>query len=282
MLRRISCLATAVLLSLSAACTAFAAGLFGDSNSSISANDFAKKRDQTATKSRATTDISDLWWNPNESGWGMQLVQNNNVVFATLFIYGADGKPTWYTALLGSSGNFTWSGPLIATMGPWFGSFFNPNAVTGRQVGSLTFQATDIANGVVTYSVDGTPITKAVTRETLTAENIGGTYRVVAAQDQVCVAPLGTGHFISQTTFTFSHIGNSVAGQVGGCIFNGTYGQTGKIGIAQGTYSCSPNGEVGSFLMSEIIVTETGMMFRLTETSNLCSSIVGQGAGLRQ
>lgn len=35
-----------------------------------------------------STDSSDLWWNPNESGWGMQLVQQGSFVFATVFICG--------------------------------------------------------------------------------------------------------------------------------------------------------------------------------------------------
>ncbi len=37
-------------------------------------------------KTAVTTDVSDLWWNPSESGWGMQLVQEGNFVFATVFV----------------------------------------------------------------------------------------------------------------------------------------------------------------------------------------------------
>ncbi len=33
-----------------------------------------------------TTDQSDLWWNPNESEWGMQLVHRGSVIFATMFV----------------------------------------------------------------------------------------------------------------------------------------------------------------------------------------------------
>jgi hypothetical protein len=34
-----------------------------------------------------STDQSDLWWNPNESGWGMQVVQTGSVIFVTMFVY---------------------------------------------------------------------------------------------------------------------------------------------------------------------------------------------------
>ena len=44
-----------------------------------------------------STDQSDLWYVESESGWGLQLVQRGNVIFATLFVYDTNGTPTWYT-----------------------------------------------------------------------------------------------------------------------------------------------------------------------------------------
>ena len=41
-----------------------------------------------------TTDQSDLWYIPAESGWGMQLVQRDGVIFATLYVYDINNKPT--------------------------------------------------------------------------------------------------------------------------------------------------------------------------------------------
>ena len=69
-----------------------------------------------------TTDQSDIWWVHTESGWGIQFVQNDNTIFATLFVYGPDGQPTWYSATLGYQGSLTWSGTLYKTTGPWFGT----------------------------------------------------------------------------------------------------------------------------------------------------------------
>ena len=56
----------------------------------------------TPTTARAASgaDVSDLWWNPSESGWGMQLVQQATTVFATIFVYDTHGIPIWYTATL--------------------------------------------------------------------------------------------------------------------------------------------------------------------------------------
>ncbi len=41
------------------------------------------------------TNYQDLWWNPNESGWGIQIVQQSDTLFLTWFIYDGAGNPTW-------------------------------------------------------------------------------------------------------------------------------------------------------------------------------------------
>jgi hypothetical protein len=240
-----------------------------------------------STKARATTDVSDLWWNPNESGWGMQLVQNNDFVFATLFVYGPDGMPTWYTAQLNRGAGFTWTGPLFTTTGPWFAMpAFNPGQVGIRQVGNLTFQALSVASGALTYTVDGLAVSKSVIRQTLVNEAIGGVYDVVISQVQTCSPPLSSGTFTGRFTFNVSQVGNNVVGVTtnaagGVCTLTGTYTQFGKMGSVGGDYSCA-TGENGVFNLFEIVVTETGMLARLTEQSNFCSSISASAAGIRQ
>ena len=36
-----------------------------------------------------------LWWNPAESGWGLNTNHQDGTVFATLFTYAPDGEPMW-------------------------------------------------------------------------------------------------------------------------------------------------------------------------------------------
>ena len=38
-----------------------------------------------------------LWWNPLESGWGINFAHQGDIIFATWFTYGADNQPQWYT-----------------------------------------------------------------------------------------------------------------------------------------------------------------------------------------
>src|SRR5262249_6705530 len=72
-------------------------------------------------------DNSDLWWNPNESGWGIQLTQRSDVIFATLFVYDRATSPIWYSATLEPvKGSLSWTGQLMRCNGPWFGAAFDP------------------------------------------------------------------------------------------------------------------------------------------------------------
>ena len=38
--------------------------------------------------------LTDLWWSPDEPGWGATIVHQDDVAFVTLFVYGPDGAPT--------------------------------------------------------------------------------------------------------------------------------------------------------------------------------------------
>ena len=56
-------------------------------------------------------DYTDLYYVPGEEGWGVNVVQSDDFLFLTFFIYGPDNKPTWYTAqlTLDASGNYNGS-----------------------------------------------------------------------------------------------------------------------------------------------------------------------------
>ena len=78
----------------------------------------------------AAVQYTDIWWNPAESGWGVNFIQADNLIFATFFIYGADQKPTWVTAQLTLGTNNVWSGPVYLTGGPYYGAAWDPSQVT--------------------------------------------------------------------------------------------------------------------------------------------------------
>lgn len=216
-----------------------------------------------APRAQATsysTDVSDLWWIPTESGWGMQLVQGGSTVFATLFVYGPSGQPTWAVATLQShgQGSYIWSGTLYVTTGPWFGGPFNPNMVAVTQAGSMTFQLSTTTIGNLTYSINGTEVTKQVTRETLVADDYSGTYTLggVHMAASACTNPSGNGSVagpmnlaVSQTGGNASMVWTLPSGAV--CTYSGPYMQIGKMGAIIANYTCT-TGELGQLTFFEM------------------------------
>jgi hypothetical protein len=116
----------------------------------------------------STPIYQDLWWRTGgtESGWGVNITHQGDVLFMTWFTYGADGKGLWLVASdVGKTANGVYSGTLYRTTGPAFnGASFDPNSVSRVAVGSVTFQFTDASNGLFTYTVNGVTQTKPISR----------------------------------------------------------------------------------------------------------------------
>ena len=117
-----------------------------------------------------------LWWNPNESGWGLNTTHQGNVIFATLFTYAADGQPLWLVAssLMGTMSatyygmDYRFSGSLFRTHGPpfdqvpWTGFGF-------EEVGTMSITWTAPTVATLTYSFNGTTVTKTIQRQVFSA-----------------------------------------------------------------------------------------------------------------
>jgi hypothetical protein len=97
----------------------------------------------------------------------VNITHQGDILFATWFTYGADGKGMW---LVMSEGRLTapgtYSGQLFRTTGPAFNANpWNPSAVSVTPVGNGTFTFTDANNGTFTYTVNGITQSKQITRQ---------------------------------------------------------------------------------------------------------------------
>lgn len=133
---------------------------------------FAAARPQCAstTGSRAAaTNYQDLWWNPAESGWGLNLTHQAGIIFATLFTYYPDGRDMWLVASdLRAGADGAWSGPLYRTRGPSHASsLWFPPTVT--PVGTMRLAFAGGESGTLTYTVSGVTVTKAIQRQVFAA-----------------------------------------------------------------------------------------------------------------
>ena len=111
-----------------------------------------------------------LWWKSpagSESGWGMNIAHQADIIFATWFTYDTAGKAWWLsmTAPLVSGGN-KFTGTLYRTNGPPFNSApFNPALVVPTAVGSGTLTFANADNGTFAYTVNGVTQSKPITRQ---------------------------------------------------------------------------------------------------------------------
>jgi len=129
----------------------------------------------------STSDFSDQWWVPSESGWGASVQQQASTLFIDLMVYASDGKPAWFVAAAYQqanvpAGHTVFAGDLYATTGPPLGGTFDPTLVNARKVGALTFDASNVNNATLSYTIDGTPVVKNVSRQTWSYENLTGSY----------------------------------------------------------------------------------------------------------
>jgi hypothetical protein len=108
------------------------------------------------------------WWSPAESGWGVDLAHQGDVLYASWFTYDTDGSDMWLVMPAGAkTGTSTYSGQLYRSTGPAFSSVpWNSAQVTITAVGTATFAFTNTSSGTFTYSVYGVTQTKAIQRQT--------------------------------------------------------------------------------------------------------------------
>jgi hypothetical protein len=197
--------------------------------------------------------FSDLWYNPSESGWGVNLIQQYDTIFATLFVYGADNRTRWYVApaLRQAATPANFSGDLFETNGPWFGGTFTQGAVSNRRVGTMIFTALVSGTaGTVSYSVDGVSVTKNIQRQTWSSTPGAGNYWVQVINIPVlgeCSSGIDLEPYVDATVddlgalrFYFTNTQNQ---RVLACQVTGTVTADGQLKkIAQGTVNCPGTG----------------------------------------
>lgn len=223
------------------------------------------------------TAFSDLWWNPEESGWGVTVDHQQDAMFLTFFVYRADGSPYWVTALLTHTSNsaspFAFSGDVYETRGPQFSQPFNPSLVSARKVGVANFTATAGNAATLVYTIDGASVTKSIQRQTLQYLDFSGGFHGIADyQLSGCPVPSENGQqLVLPGQLVVLHSGQefkmSFQTEPGTCGFVGAYSQTGSVGAASGTFSCN-EGSAGTFTMAGMQWTLFGMSAQMVFHTN--------------
>jgi hypothetical protein len=218
----------------------------------------------------AATDYTDIWYLPSESGWGVNMVQSNNFIFATFFVYGSGNQPTWYTAQMTSDASGNFAGTLYSTVGTYLGAPWVPNNLVVTPAGTASFVPVNPYQGTLSYSINSGPmVVKSIQRQSLTSISLGGNYLGgieggYANSNGTC--PVAGGYTdtysvqVSQPgdgTATFQFSFNS--GNPASCTLSGTLVPYGQLyTIPNASYQCS-DGLSTSASMGEIKATAQGI-----------------------
>lgn len=204
----------------------------------------------------SSDDFTDIWYdnrapaNDAYSGWGVNMVQSQDAIFATFFVHGPSPSTTefWYVATIWRQPNGAYTGDLYQTTGTGIGAPWNPLDKTAPKVGTATFTPDSTTSGTLTYNVGGVVVTKSIVRQTLTTIALGGSYTgTTVAYEYSCGNPANAGTFVahgsmdvSQTT-TRMRIVVPIA--TDSCTFDGAYYQEGQLfRMPSASYVCTNGG----------------------------------------
>ena len=104
----------------------------------------------------------------SESGWGINFAHQGDIIFATWFTYGFDGKPLWLAAKLHRDARrASIAGDVVHRHRPAVrcGAVRSVRRTSTTVVGTMTVAFTDVRTGTFAYTVYGIAQTKAITRQ---------------------------------------------------------------------------------------------------------------------
>jgi hypothetical protein len=233
-----------------------------------------------------STNYTDMWGNDQESGWGLFIDQQADVLLGTLFIYDKFGIAAWYTVQwrVGSDngGQPSYSGTLYQTSGPALGQPYDPSIVKYREVGQANIEFGDEAHALLTYTIDGAGAVKQVKRLTFAPNSIMGSY-IGATQDVTfdCTDPSRNGLVTTDPgPFTITQNQDGFVLKFPTCTAtNGVFQQFGQIATVTAIYSCL-GGVTGEMKFTGLMSEKGGITGTYTGKDKSCS-FRGNVGGMR-
>jgi hypothetical protein len=233
-----------------------------------------------AHASATLTNFSDLWWMPSQSGWGLNVAQQDDLMYLTFYVFGRDSQPTWYTALVvhqgtQANGDELFAGPMFRSTGPSHAGPYDPALVQTASVGQAQFRATSTTTASLSYQINDVngPIstTRAIERFQLREDNLGGRYLGGTSDVTSHCQPAANNGFVSEESgpFTVVHVGTLVEIRGPRCTYVGHRQQTGQVSRIEADYSCS-DGAHGQVVFFDVRVEPGGLSGRYAGNGSSC------------
>jgi hypothetical protein len=109
----------------------------------------------------------DIWWNSQESGWGINFIHQDKTIFFAWYTYNEQGEPLWYSGTVNQvAGTERFEGAINRTRGRPLPLINGSPAVIGsaEEVGRASITFTDGERASLTYTIGSITQTKAITR----------------------------------------------------------------------------------------------------------------------
>lgn len=233
----------------------------------------------------------DIWFNPNESGWGINIAHQGGTIFATWFVYAANSQPLWFVSTMRQSAscpNNGYCGDLLQTTGTGFAivPFVPLSAASVTTVGTARLTFPTARSGVLNYTVNGQSVEKQIVRQFLGTLPLAGTYVGGMQRDVSGCGNTGlNGSRLDQTRYTVALTpdgGTLSITESGGtlCRFTGSYQQYGSTFEGSGNFTCAAEGLTGTWTAREGVVTEATFSAKLSmgfsgDTSCVVNAVIG-------
>lgn len=122
---------------------------------------------EPAAGAAPAVNYTDMWWNPQESGWGINIAHHaSGRLFASWFTYDQSGAPLWFTLQPGQwTSTTSFTGPIYRTTGPSFAAPFDPTRITVAAVGSGTFSFDSARSATFSYTVGSVTSSRRIERQ---------------------------------------------------------------------------------------------------------------------
>lgn len=239
--------------------------------------------------------FSDLWWVPQESGWGVSTQQQGRHLALTLYVHDAQGRPHWYSASLLRYGHTQaglpeFSGTLYATAGSPAGLPWDPQSVSSQALGEVLFRVRADGRAELDYVLDGVPVHKEVERFTHTADTLVGLhYATLLPGYDSCPAGFEGLRVFERGTLEIERCGDAPCeltaaatpirlsmndGQRFVCSIEGEFTRHGNSGDIKGTYRCGDGGE-GDIELNNIEFNSVGFVARFRTGHPQCAEFSG-------
>jgi len=130
---------------------------------------------------------SDWWWNPSQSGHGLNIGHQGNILFLSWFTYDETGNGMWLVMAGPLAGNVV-QGDFIRTTGPRLGDAFDPARVTGGTVGTGKVTFSSLHNATFDWTVNGKSGSVPLVRQSWAQSDPSGFY---VGGDATAAVPAG-------------------------------------------------------------------------------------------